>query len=87
MSADQGDYRSAARNLIDGALAASPDDPYGHYYSGLVHLRAGEAQAALGDFEKALEGGYPVQLLAGDPQLEALRSDSRFRRLVESSED
>jgi tetratricopeptide (TPR) repeat protein/TolB-like protein/DNA-binding winged helix-turn-helix (wHTH) protein len=79
------DRPQEARSMIDGALAASPDDPYGHYYSGLVHLRAGEAQAALGDFEKALEGGYPVQLLAGDPQLEALRGDSRFRRMVESS--
>jgi tetratricopeptide (TPR) repeat protein/TolB-like protein/DNA-binding winged helix-turn-helix (wHTH) protein len=78
------DRPQEARSLIDQALAASPDDPYGHYYSGLVHLRAGEAQAALGAFEKALEGGYAVQLLAGDPQLKALRDDSSFRRLVES---
>jgi tetratricopeptide (TPR) repeat protein/TolB-like protein/DNA-binding winged helix-turn-helix (wHTH) protein len=80
------DRPQEARSLIDRALGAAPDDPYGHYYSGLIRLRAGDSEAALDDFRTALEQGYPVGLLAADPQLESLRSDPRLQRLVKSDE-
>jgi tetratricopeptide (TPR) repeat protein/TolB-like protein/DNA-binding winged helix-turn-helix (wHTH) protein len=72
-----------ARILIDRALAAAPDDPYGHYYSGLIRLRAGDSEGALDDFQAALDRGYPVKLLIQDPQLESIRTKQRFRSLVE----
>ena len=75
-----------ARELADRALMAAPDDPYGFYYSGLVHLRAGEIEDALLEFEGALERGYPIRLLAGDPHLMVLRGDSRFQRVLASGE-
>jgi tetratricopeptide (TPR) repeat protein/DNA-binding winged helix-turn-helix (wHTH) protein len=72
-----------ARSLIDRALAAAPDDPYGHYYSGLIRLRVEDHDSALGDFRAALAQGYPVNLLAQDPQLESIQNMQRFRNLVE----
>jgi tetratricopeptide (TPR) repeat protein/DNA-binding winged helix-turn-helix (wHTH) protein len=71
-----------ARILIDRALAALPDDPYGHYYSGLIRLRAGDPDGALADFEAALERGYPVNLLIRDPQLQPIRDDRGFQRMT-----
>lgn len=81
------DRPRAARELVGRARALSPDDPYVYYYSGLIHVRAGETEAALTDFETALEHGYPVKMLAQDPQLVSLRGDKRFRRLVANSGD
>lgn len=72
-----------ARTLIGRALELAPDDPYAHYYAGLIRLRAGETAAALSAFEAALERGYPVNMLAQDPQLSAILDDSGFRRMVE----
>jgi len=76
-----------ARSLIDRAIGAAPSDPYIHYYSGLIRLRAREPKRALDDFEAALERGYPIRLLAADPQLESLRDDPRFQGLVATDED
>ena len=75
-----------ARDLVDRALAAAPDNPYAHYYSGLIRLRSGDEDGALTEFEAAIEGGYPPNLLAGDPQLERIRSDRKFKRIFQSSE-
>jgi regulator of sirC expression with transglutaminase-like and TPR domain len=72
-----------ARTLIGRALELAPDDPYAHYYAGLIRLRAGETAAALSAFETALERGYPVNMLAQDPQLSAVLDDRGFRRMVE----
>ena len=80
------DRPQEARVLINRALAATPDDPYGRYYSGLIRMRAGERGDSLPDFEAALEKGYPVNLLAQDPQLEPLRGDPRFRRMTAAAE-
>lgn len=75
-----------ARDLIDRSLSLSPDDPYGYYYSGLIHVRAGQPDRALDDFESALEHGYPVNMLVQDPQLAALRDSERFRGIVSAGE-
>lgn len=75
-----------ARRRIDQVLRLTPDDPYVHYYSGLIRMRANDVEGALADFEQALERGYPVALLAQDPQLERLRGNPRFRRMSEPGE-
>jgi tetratricopeptide (TPR) repeat protein/DNA-binding winged helix-turn-helix (wHTH) protein len=72
----------AARELADRALATAPDDPYVHYFSGLVRLRADDEEGALTDFEAAIDGGYPPNLLARDPQLEPIWGDDRLRRIL-----
>jgi regulator of sirC expression with transglutaminase-like and TPR domain len=71
-----------ARELIDQALVTVPDDPYMHYYSGLIRLRDGDEEGALADFEAAIERGYPSSLVAQDPQLERFREDGRFQRMA-----
>jgi tetratricopeptide (TPR) repeat protein/DNA-binding winged helix-turn-helix (wHTH) protein len=81
------DRPQEARALISQALAGAPDDPYAHYYSGLIRLRAGERNEALADFEAALERGYAVPLLANDPQLGQLRGDPRFQRMTAAAEN
>lgn len=80
------DRPQEARVLINRALSVAPDDPYGRYYSGLIRLRAGERGGSLPDFQAALEKGYPVILLAQDPQLEVLHGDPRFRRMTAAAE-
>ncbi|RPH97627.1 MAG: tetratricopeptide repeat protein, partial [Lysobacterales bacterium] len=77
------DQPAEARRLIDRALGLAPDDPYAHYYAGLIRLRAGETAEALADFGSALERGYPENMLASDPQLQAVRDDPGFQRMIE----
>ena len=76
------DRPGEARELIDRALELAPGDPYAHYYSGLIWLREQDRERALDEFESALELGYPVQMLAGDPQLEPLHGDPRLHELT-----
>jgi tetratricopeptide (TPR) repeat protein/TolB-like protein/DNA-binding winged helix-turn-helix (wHTH) protein len=71
-----------ARSRMDRALPLAPDDPYTHYIDGLIYLRAGDVAGAAGAFEKAVELGYSRQLLAADPQLGALATDTRFADIV-----
>ena len=75
-----------ARRLIDRAMKIMPDDPYVHYYSGIIHNRAGNRSQAFEALQDALHTGYPKVLLAGDPNLENLRGDSRFRDIADWSE-
>lgn len=80
------DRPEKARALIDRAVAVAPDDPYGHYYSGLIRLRAGDPDGALSNFKAALDRGYPINLLAQDPQLESVRGDPRFESMTAPAE-
>lgn len=72
-----------AEELIARARSLAPQDPYIHYYEGLIFLHKGEANAALDHFERALDEGYSTQMLAADPQLMALRGEPRFEQAVQ----
>ena len=63
-----------ARKLIDRSKELTPDDPYVHYIDGLILNRLGDTEGAAAALRAAVERGYPVQLLAGDPNLSNLRS-------------
>jgi len=67
-----------AKRLIDRARSQAPDDPYVHYYEGLMLLHNGKVDAALSSFEQAVEEGYSVKMLASDPQLDAIKDDPRL---------
>jgi len=71
-----------ARKLIDSALDLEPEDPYTHYYNGMVSLRAGDKIAALKALRLAAEMGYSRQMLAAEPHLETLRDDPQFLAIV-----
>jgi tetratricopeptide (TPR) repeat protein/TolB-like protein/DNA-binding winged helix-turn-helix (wHTH) protein len=73
-----------ARQLIDKALNLAPEDPYSHYYNGMVSLRAGDRDAALKALQLAADMGYSRQMLTAEPYLEPLRSDPRFLAIVKT---
>jgi tetratricopeptide (TPR) repeat protein/DNA-binding winged helix-turn-helix (wHTH) protein len=69
---------SKARSLMGRARDLAPDDPYTHYYDGLVLAREGDIEGAIAALEVAVDLGYPVAFLAAEPHLEALRSHEDF---------
>ncbi len=71
-----------ARRFIELARADSPDDPYVDYIEGLMFAHAGDPDAAFAVLERALDNGYPREILAADPQLVSLRQYSRFSQLL-----
>jgi serine/threonine-protein kinase len=71
-----------ARRLDAEARRLDPGNMYVHYNAALVRARLGEADAAIGELERAVELGYPRQLLAPDPGLAPLRPERRFRALA-----
>jgi len=72
----------AAREYLDRALQASPNDVDNLRISCLVYLDAGQQQEALKWLEKAVHTGYPREQLTANPELAALRSQPKFMRLV-----
>ena len=71
-----------ARTMIDKARGLSPDDPYTHYYDGMVYLRAGDKEAAIAALEIAADRGYSRRMMAAEPHLAELRNDTRFSDIV-----
>ncbi len=76
------DNSDAASSLMSRARELAPNDPYTHYYDGLVHFRVGEVDDAIRAFGRAIEMGYPLAMLGAEPHLEALHSDPRFLELL-----
>lgn len=64
------------------AAAIAPEDPYSHYYAGLIHTRLGQHEQAVDALERAAASGYQTTLIAAEPYLEPLSGDRRFRRLL-----
>jgi tetratricopeptide (TPR) repeat protein/TolB-like protein/DNA-binding winged helix-turn-helix (wHTH) protein len=77
------DKQDDARRLIEKAVTMAPDDPYTHFYSALIHLRAGHRQEALQALRDAVDKGYSRKMMAVEPQLAALREDPDFAGIVE----
>jgi len=75
-----------ARRLIDRATEFMPDDPYVHYYDGIIHNRVGNTTQAFVSLQTAVEHGFSKIMLAGDPNLANLRGDSRFSDIANGSE-
>lgn len=80
------DRHAEARELIERAIKAVPDDPYVHYIDGLMHNRLDETDDAIDAFETAVELGYSTKLLLGDPNISNLTKNSRFKEVVGLSE-
>ena len=80
-SARAGDTEHVAR-YASRALELDGADEYVHYYAALVALEAGDTAGALASLSRAVELGYPAQLVRAAPDFISLRSDARFRKLV-----
>ncbi|HUF72730.1 MAG TPA: tetratricopeptide repeat protein [Gammaproteobacteria bacterium] len=71
-----------AAQLAHGALEAAPGNPHVHYINALILMRIGDRAAALETLETAVEMGYPRAMIAAEPHLTDLRSESRFQELI-----
>jgi serine/threonine-protein kinase len=74
-----------ARELIARSLALDSENPYAHYYDGLIKNHVGRQDEAIEAFAMALEGGYPVIMLRSEPHLADLRESAKFTELIEDS--
>ena len=74
-----------ARAIMDRARAIAPTDPYVHYIDGLMCNRVGDADAAINALTAAVVNGYPIKLLAGDPNLSNLRDDPHFNDILDAA--
>ena len=74
-----------ARRLIDRALQTVPDDPYVHYYNGLMLNRLGDTAGALDALGSAVDLGYSTRLLSIDPYLANLQENTKFEELLRLS--
>jgi TolB-like protein/Flp pilus assembly protein TadD/DNA-binding winged helix-turn-helix (wHTH) protein len=73
-------------DYVSRALALGAADQYVHYYGALVALERGDANGAVAALGRAVELGYPTQLIRAAPDFTSLRSDARFRKLADVSE-
>jgi tetratricopeptide (TPR) repeat protein/TolB-like protein/DNA-binding winged helix-turn-helix (wHTH) protein len=74
-----------AHDLINRAKDTVPNDPYVHYFEGLIHNHLDKTDEALTALELAVELGYPSGSLARDPNLANLRQEDRFISLINVS--
>lgn len=70
-----------ALDLIDRMLMLSSDGE-AYYYATLVSAQLGNLDRVHEYLEKTIEGGWPAELLANDPDLAALRGDERIDELL-----
>ena len=73
-------------DYVSRALALGDMEQYVHYYAALVALERGDANGAVAALGRAVELGYPAQLIRAAPDFASLKSDARFRKLADVSE-
>jgi hypothetical protein len=74
-----------ALELMERASALAPDDPYTHYYDGLVRFRDGDTDGAISALKIAVDSGYPIALLAAEPHLQPLATHEQFREIIDAN--
>jgi len=79
--------REYAGELINRSKSIDPNNPYVHYYDGLLRNREGQSNAAIDALQKAIDLGYPAKLLAAEPYLEDLYQEERFSTLVSGTHE
>jgi TolB-like protein/Flp pilus assembly protein TadD len=77
------DERASAKALIARIETMASDSMYVYYSLALARASLGEIDASVSDLSRALDLGYPRQLLAVDPGLSALVEMTEFQALTE----
>jgi TolB-like protein/Flp pilus assembly protein TadD len=54
-----------------------------HYYDAVILAHLGQDALALDALQHAIDRGYPVRLIAADPEFIELRNDARFGSMIE----
>jgi tetratricopeptide (TPR) repeat protein/DNA-binding winged helix-turn-helix (wHTH) protein len=76
------DDGSEARALMDRARSLAPDDPFTHYYDGLVLARVSDIDGAIAALKVAVDSGYPIALLAAEKHLISLHDYEEFLEII-----
>ena len=74
-----------AEELIDEAVALAPDNYYVHYFSAVTNVSLGNYDAAVAAIEKAVEFGYPANLLKPDAGLAPIIGHSRVGAVIKET--
>jgi TolB-like protein/tetratricopeptide (TPR) repeat protein/DNA-binding winged helix-turn-helix (wHTH) protein len=64
------------------AAELAPDSPSPRYFEAIVHNFVGNFDKSLEKLEKAAKLGYPLRLIAADPQFKNLNNNVRFRMIT-----
>ncbi len=71
-----------AKRYTARALQLGPEVGYVHYYSALIAIQHQDTAAALDALRRAVELGYPAQLVRAAPEFADLRGDERLEHLL-----
>jgi len=64
------------------AVELAPSNMYVHYFAALVAASSGDVDAAVNASRRAVDNGYPTNLLAAEPGLRDLADSAKFRELL-----
>ena len=64
------------------AVELAPGSMYVHYFAALVAASSGDVDAAVDACRRAMDNGYPSNLLAAEPGLQSLTDSAKFRELL-----
>jgi tetratricopeptide (TPR) repeat protein/TolB-like protein len=76
---------AAALTGIGKALQQKPLDTAVYFKAGVVYALAGQRERALAELESALKAGYSSEEITKERELEGLRKDPRFQKLIAAS--
>ncbi len=76
---DEGERALAA---LEKALAMRPNEGHYFYLAALVHSRLGDREAALDWLERSVAGGYSTAEIRTSAELDELRTEPRFKALL-----
>lgn len=71
-----------ARRYSERALELGTDVVYVHYYRALIAMSGGNTSGALDALRRAVDLGFPRQLVRAAPEFVPLHGEERFRRLL-----
>jgi quercetin dioxygenase-like cupin family protein len=85
--ADQGRIEEA-RELMEAAVAARPDQWQGHYNFACLLATNGDPEGAIGELRRAheLEPGQVAEYARGDSDFDSIRDDPRFSAIAGQAE-
>jgi tetratricopeptide (TPR) repeat protein len=76
------DQKEKALTHLNTALELRSNDSEYAYIAAIVHCRLGDRPAALQWLEKSVRGGYSLAEIQSDPDLDSVRNDPDFLRLL-----